>query len=167
MNAYLNFNSNLVRLKVGKPPTKKNIPKSFQFQFGAIKRRIFFCFSSRFLIFQFQFGAIKRLLTCCLLDILIWFQFQFGAIKSKHRCSLLSFYCSFQFQFGAIKRFRFLCKLLRLSLFQFQFGAIKRDGKAEMERIRTNFNSNLVRLKAFSSNSLYRFNSISIPIWCD
>ena len=54
-----------------------------------------------------------------------------------------------------------------LSAFQFHIGAIKRAYGETVPGIYGNFNSTLVRLKAYKRNSHLLPPIISIPHWCD
>ena len=56
----------------------------FQFQYGAIKRKMKSKSWLQFSIFQFQYGAIKRTRVIRSSCSLIPFQFQYGAIKSVY-----------------------------------------------------------------------------------
>ncbi len=73
----------------------------------------------------------------------------------------------FQFQYGAIKSVGsdYLFKVL--TLFQFQYGAIKSIPILRKCSATSDFNSNMVRLKATKLSPCRVTQLISIPIWCD
>ena len=73
----------------------------------------------------------------------------------------------FQFHIGAIKRENPCPASTSLLPFQFHIGAIKSTTLSTGCVLLKNFNSTLVRLKAYQENTLLRATRISIPHWCD
>ena len=182
------FNSNLVRLQENQMALKTryyhvSIPIWCDYKYVVFLH--FHCNS----LFQFQSGAITSLRQCRDRAPFREFQFQSGAITSDEGGNEDWLYFEFQFQSGAITRMaQSFCSVLSIEfqfqsgaitsfakysrcecgvLFQFQSGAITRQRSPLSSNRRTCFNSNLVRLQAFSTDIKNSPVSVSIPIWCD
>ena len=124
-NKSKNFNSILVRLKVGWARECYQASCWFQFHIGTIKSRC----------------AIP----CT--TLLPKFQFHIGTIKSDVALTPQPYYYEFQFHIGTIKRCDNLLTSATDKVFQFHIGTIKRVlSLAASEQVR-HFNSILVRLK--------------------
>ena len=124
------------------------ILSTFQFQTGAIKRKIILPDTQRVDEFQFQTGAIKRdALSTADSRFLLDFNSKLVRLKVAQLAAATGVILKFQFQTGAIKRNRDGYPISSGLLFQFQTGAIKRNLQ-QADLFGDNFNSKLVRLKA-------------------
>ncbi len=55
----MHFNSSMVRLREDLNENYLNLPKEFQFQYGAVKSEKFAPYDIVVVRFQFQYGAVK------------------------------------------------------------------------------------------------------------
>ena len=143
----IRFNSKLVRLKASSALAGRTLPRTFQFQTGAIKRK--------------REPTKPRSGTA--------FQFQTGAIKSTHKANTRQAKKSFNSKLVRLKAWRRRLGACAFCPFQFQTGAIKSGRCVSVSFARRRcFNSKLVRLKGRPKPK--RTTSperVSIPNWCD
>ena len=121
---------------------------SFQFQFGAIKRKAHGHLAFSRSLFQFQFGAIIRCVAASNAPLLphfnsnlvrlkvhvynqkqvnlLYFNSNLVRLKESERSYAVDMFIAFQFQYGSIKSTGGQRKISAGLAFQFQYGSIKR-----------------------------------------
>ena len=164
---FSNFNSSMVRLKVG-DETPYKLFKKFQFQYGAIKSSCRNKSQNDIPYFNSSMVRLKvfnyRICNCSLL----YFNSSMVRLKGRNKNVFRCYYSLFQFQYGAIKSgISKVIPLANVSEFQFQYGAIKSLGVITTFKSFRYFNSSMVRLKANRRCSCFALSYISIPVWCD